>query len=134
MNSSMIFRGGMTLLAVLILAAAAERVEAQDAGRVYNLAEVSTPPRVKSDNAAAQAINRSYPEGMRGVGGRVQLRFVVQVNGRVDPESIEIMAASATSLGEAAARAVQQIEFQPGQMNGIAVPTTVMFPITYAAR
>jgi TonB family protein len=134
MNSSMIFRGGLTLLAVLILVGAPERVEAQDAGRVYNVAEVSTPPRVKSDNAAAQAINRSYPEGMRAVGGRVQLRFVVQANGRVDPESIEVMAASATSLGEAAARAIQQIEFQPAQMNGIAVPTTVVFPITYAAR
>lgn len=134
MIHSILSRGGMAVIAALLLVAGPDRAEAQDASRIYSLAEVSTPPRVKSDNAAAQAINRSYPEGLRSVGGRVQLRFVVQANGRVDPETIEVMAASATQLGVAASRAVQQIEFQPGQMNGVAVPTTVVFPITYAAR
>jgi TonB family protein len=89
---------------------------------------------VRSENAATSAINRSYPEGLRAVGGRVQLRFVVQPNGKVDPKTIEVIAASAKQLGEAASRAVQQIDFQPAQVNGIPVNTMVIFPITYAAR
>jgi TonB family protein len=134
MKLSILARVSVALFGALLAVAGPERAEAQASNRVYAPHEVQTPPKVKSDNAAAQAINRSYPDGMRSVGGRVQLRFVVQANGRVDPASIEVMAASATQLAEAAARAIQQIEFQPGRVDGSPVATTVIFPITYAAR
>jgi TonB family protein len=134
MINSILARGSLAVIAATLLVAVPARVEAQDAARVYTLAEVTTPPRVRSENAATNAINRSYPEGLRAVGGRVQLRFVVKPDGKVDPGTIEIIAASATQLGEAATKAVQQIDFQPAQVNGIAVNTLVIFPITYAAR
>ncbi len=134
MINSILVRRGMAVLAVSLLLAAPDQAEAQDANKVYTLAEVTTLPSVRSENAAASAINRSYPEGLRAVGGRVQLRFVVNPDGKVDPKTIEVIAASATQLGEAASRAVQQIEFQPAQVNGVAVKTMVVFPITYAAR
>jgi TonB family protein len=127
-------RGGLVALATVLLVAAPKDAEAQDASKVYTLAEVTTPPKVKSENAAANAINRSYPDGLRAVGGRVQLRFVVRPDGKVDASTIEVIAASATQLGEAAAKAVQQIDFQPAEFNGVAVNTMVIFPITFAAR
>ncbi len=135
MTNSFLTRGGaVAALVACLLAVGADRAEAQDANRVYTLAEVSSPPKLKSENAAANAINRSYPNGLRSVGGRVQLRFVVKPDGKVDPATIEVMAASATQLGEAATEAVQQLDFQPAQLNGVPVNTMVVFPITYAPR
>lgn len=124
---------------IAVFAAAASFVvapdaRAQDADRIYTASEVTTPARLKSPNAAAAAVDRTYPNGMRSIGGRVQLQFVVQPDGKVDPSSIEVMVASANQLAEAAKRAVQQIEFQPGEIDGVAVRSVVQFPITYATR
>lgn len=135
MTNSFLTRGGAVAAFVAgLLAVGADRAEAQDADRVYTLSEVTTPPKVRSENAAASAINRSYPNGLRSVGGRVQLRFVVRPDGKVDPATIEVMAASATQLAEAATEAVREIDFQPAQVNGVPVNTMVVFPITYAPR
>jgi periplasmic protein TonB len=109
-------------------------VHAQDSNRVYTAAEVTAPARLKSTQAAAAAVDPTYTNGMRSVGGRVQLQFVVQPNGRVDPSTIEVIVASANQLAEAAKRAIQQIEFQPGEVNGVAVRSVVQFPITYAVQ
>jgi periplasmic protein TonB len=121
-------------LAVATAFAGAGEIHAQDANRVYTAAEITTPAKLKSPQAAAAAVERTYPSGMRSVGGRVQLQFVVQPNGRVDPASIEVIVASANQLAEAAKRAIQQIEFQPGEVNGVAVRSVVQFPITYAVN
>lgn len=131
---AMVSRGGWMVLPALLMIAAPGQLEAQDPNKIYTLAEVTAQPKLKSENAAAQAINRNYPDHLRAVGGRVQLKFVVRSNGRVDPETIEVVVASASQLGEAASRAIQQIEFQPGQVNGVPVNSEVVFPITYAAR
>jgi periplasmic protein TonB len=125
---------GIATFAVALSFVAAPEARAQDAERIYTASEVTTPARLKSPNAAAAAVDRAYPNGMRSIGGRVQLQFVVQPDGRVDPSTIEVVVASATQLAEAAKRAVQQIEFQPGEVNGIAVRSVVQFPITYATR
>lgn len=134
MTNSILVRYSAAVIAAALLIAVPDRATAQDAGKIYTMAEVTSPPKVKSESAAANAINRSYPQGLRSVGGRVQLRFVVKPDGKVDPGTIEVMAASATQLGEAATKAVQSIEFQPAQYNGVAVNTVVVFPITYAAQ
>ena len=127
------------ICAVAAFAAAAGFVaprdaHAQDADRIYTAAEVTSPAKLKSPQAAATAVERTYPSGMRSVGGRVQLQFVVQPNGRVDASTIEVVVASANQLAEAAKRAIQQIEFQPGEVNGVAVRSVVQFPITYAVQ
>jgi TonB family protein len=129
-----LLRGGLAVLAAVLLFAGPDRLAAQDANRVYSLGEVTSPPKVRSELNAAQVISRSYPDAMRAVGGRVQLRFVVKADGKVDSSTIEVMAASTTQIAEAATKAVQQIEFQPAQLNGVAVNAVVIFPITYAIR
>jgi periplasmic protein TonB len=134
MKPAILARFAARALAAGLFAALPGAAAGQDPARVYGAAELTAPTKVKAPAAAADAIQRSYPSGLRSVGGRVQLQFIVQPNGRVDPESIEVLVATATRLGEAAIRAVQQIEFQPGEVNGVPVRALVQFPITFAAR
>ena len=120
--------------ALCVLGISAPTIEARAQDKVYTSAELSSPPSVRSKDAAAAAIERSFPSGLRAVGGKVQLQFVVSPNGKVDPSSVEVIAASAAALGEAAKKAVSQIEFTPGKVDGNAVATRVVFPVVYAAR
>lgn len=117
-----------------VLGCAVPALEARAQDKIYTSSELSSQPSIRSKDAAASAIERSYPSGMRAVGGKVQLQFVVLPSGKVDPASIEIIAASAAALGDAAKKAVTQIEFTPGKVDGNAVPTRVIFPVVYAAR
>ncbi|HEX7242963.1 MAG TPA: TonB family protein [Longimicrobiaceae bacterium] len=119
-------------LAAALGAAAPAGLAAQD--KVYEPAELTTAPKVKSATAAAAAVESSFPTQLRSIGGRVQLQFVVDPSGRVDPGSVEVVVASATALGEAAKKAVQRIAFTPGMVDGRAVPARVRFPIVYQAR
>ncbi len=90
-------------------------------------------PKVKSASQAQQAIARAYPVQMAeaGVGGKVQVRFVVRADGSVDASSVEVVAASMKALGDAAADAVCKIEFVPGKKDGAAVDAIVMMPISF---
>jgi TonB family protein len=120
--------------ALCVLGCAVPALEARAQDKVYTSAELSSQPAVRSKDAAAAAIERSFPSGLRAVGGKVQLQFVVTPSGKVDPASIEVIAASVAALGDAAKKAVTQIEFTPGKVDGNAVPTRVIFPVVYAAR
>ena len=105
------------------------------AAQVLSPSELSQAPQVASVTQARSAIERSYPPGLRdnGVVGKVQLRFVVQADGSVDPASIEVVAASVKALGKAAAKAVASIKFVPGKKDGAPVASQVVMPIAYGA-
>jgi TonB family protein len=51
----------------------------------------------------------------------------------VDPESVEVVDSSVVGMGNAAMAAVRQFEFEPGQKDGTAVKTLVVFPIQFTA-
>jgi TonB family protein len=121
----------LTIVAGLMVGVPSVEAAAQD--RVYAANEVTTPPAIKSPQAAATAIQRSLPPAFASMGGRVQLRFVVKPDGKVDPATIEIVAASANALGDAAKRAVERIEFTPGMVDGRPVSSLVMFPVVYSS-
>lgn len=122
----------IAVAAGLALAAPASDLAAQ--AKVYDGAELTTPPKVKSPSAAAAAVETSLPAQLRSIGGRVQLEFVVDQTGKVEPESVEVIVSSASALGEAAKKAVQRIAFTPGMVDGQPVRSRVKFPIVYAAR
>jgi protein TonB len=105
---------------------------AQD-DKVYPIAEVTNPPKLASASLAARLIQESYPADLksRGVGGMVELQFVVDSKGKVDPGSVEVVDATQTALGEAAKRVVSKLDFSPGKLNGAAVKTKVVLPIIY---
>lgn len=101
--------------------------------QAYSLEQLSEIPKVKSASQARQVIERAYPQQMAvaGVGGKVQVRFVVKADGSVDASSVEVVAASMKALGEAAAEAVRKIEFVPGRKDGSPVAAIVLMPITF---
>lgn len=120
------------LCAGLLAALPAPDAAAQD--RIYTAAELSTPPKVKSPSAAQAAVEGSLPSSLASIGGKVQLQFVINPDGRVDPSTIEVVVASASALGDAAKKAIQKIAFTPPMVDGKAVHARVSFPIIYQAR
>ena len=118
----------LALLALLL--SPADGAAQQD---YYTLAEVTEQPGLKSGRQAQRAILRSYPQALQdaGVGGKVQLRFIVDAAGKVEADTIEVVATTVQVLGAAAAEAMAGIEFNPGKKDGSAVRTLVVMPITF---
>jgi protein TonB len=101
--------------------------------KVYNIPELSNPPKIASSAAAAKIIQDSYPEDLRRrkVGGLVELQFVVDADGNVMPGTVEVMDATQTALGEAAKKIATRLTFEPGKLNGTKVKSKVVLPIVY---
>lgn len=123
---------GMFVAAILMLGGASD-VSAQ---QVYDMSELSTKPSIASPMAAQRAIQKAYPASLqsRGIEGKVVLSFVVTTSGKVDPSSIAVQSAEYDGLGDAATKAIADIEFVPGQVDGSAVSTRVVFPISFVAN
>jgi protein TonB len=70
-------------LATLLLAGPLARSAAAQDDKVYPIAEVTNPPKLSSTVQAARLISESYPADLksRGVGGMVELQFVVDSKG-----------------------------------------------------
>ncbi len=119
------------VLAVLALLLAPTHGAAQQ--NYYTLAEVTDQPGLKSSRQAQQVILRNYPQALQdaGVGGKVQLRFIVDASGKVESSTIEVVATTVQALGEAAVEAVADIEFEPGKKDGSPVRTLVVMPISF---
>ena len=112
------------------LVAAPRLAQAQD---VYGPNELSSAPKLVSAATTARLVARSYPDEMRraGTGGTVALQFVIGKDGKVEPGSVEVLAAPAPALGSAAKAVVEKLEFVPGKKDGQAVRSRVQLPITY---
>jgi protein TonB len=119
-----------TLVAVVALMMAVPSV-AQ--AQVYSPNELNELPRIDSPRQAMQAIERAYPPALRsrGIGGRVQVGFVVLPDGSVDPESVRIINAERDEFGQAATQAITEIKFKPGKKDGSPVAAQVVIPITF---
>ncbi len=121
--------------AVLAIGPFATTAHAQD-DRVYALADLQSPPKLRSTADAGRTIQESYPADLkrRGVGGMVEVQFVVDEKGDVVTGSIEILDATQTQLGEAAKVAAAKLKFNPGKAGGAAVKSKVVLPIIYKAN
>ncbi len=132
MSLSSIHRGLVpAALALLFAGPLAQSAAAQD--KVYEMSEVQSAPKLSSATMAARLIQESYPEDLkrRGVGGMVELAFIVDAKGKVDPASVQVTDATQTALGEAAKKVVSRLDFSPGKVNGAGVKTKVVLPIIY---
>ena len=125
-----IARWAPLVAALALLLSPADGATQQD---YYTLAEVTERPGLKNPRQAQQVILNSYPQSLQDarVGGRVQLRFVVDANGKVEASSIQVVATPVEALGEAAAEAIAKIEFEPGKKDGRPVRTLVVMPIAF---
>lgn len=109
---------------------------AQTGEMVYASSDLETPPRVASPALASRVVQNAYPDALRraGVGGVVQLQFVVGPSGKVEESSIEVVDAPIAALGDAAKRAVTRVEFKPGMHNGQAVRARVLLPVVFKSN
>jgi periplasmic protein TonB len=119
------------LAALVLLIWQGARGAAQD--RVYSPEQLTEMPKFASPTDAVSAIDAEYPADLKasGVGGKVQLRLILGADGTVEPSSVKIVATTNPKLGDAAARAVKRIRFEPGKVNGKPVRTVVLFPLTF---
>lgn len=122
---------GALLLAVAAALATPGAAAAQD--KIYDPGNLSTMPNFANKKKAARKIQESYPPKLKnaGVSGKVQLQFVVKADGAVDPGSVQVLASDVSALAKAAKKVIKKIQFDPGQADGSAVATRVVFPISY---
>jgi protein TonB len=120
------------IAAALLIGSMSATAQAQS-DKVYAISDVQAPPKLSSTATAARLIQDSYPADLksRGVGGMVELQFVVDDKGKVDPGSVEVVDATQTALGEAAKKVVTKLDFNPAKVNGTPVRVKVTLPIIY---
>jgi protein TonB len=121
----------LRLLLGLALTVAAAPAAAQ--GTAYSLNQLDTPPRLASQEMTARLLARSYPPALKraGITGSVQLEFVVDSAGRVEPETIRVLDATSEELAAAARSVATDIRFRPGVRQGQRVRAVVSLPIAY---
>jgi periplasmic protein TonB len=127
---------GLAACAILASVAAPTIVHSQaaaSAAPIFAGEDLDSPPKLVNPNKTARLVADSYPAHLRrmGVGGSVQVQFVIDPTGKVEPESVEVLQASTPAFGDAAKEAAKKIEFYPGKAKGQTVRTKVLLPIVY---
>lgn len=95
--------------------------------------EVDVRPSLRNADDVQRALERAYPPSLRdaGVTGQTVLQFVINENGRVDPESVEIVSSSNDEFAAAARRIVGSMRFSPAKSGGHTVRVTTTLPVSW---
>lgn len=121
--------------AALCCVAAPARAQdaAADTSRVYELADVESPPRPTNVAELRAALQGGYPPALlrAGTGGRVILSLVVAADGSVRQPRVVTSTDSAFDAPSQAAAAV--LRFAPATLGGSPVATRVEIPIEWQA-
>lgn len=125
---SRVLIAGWALAAVMAIPAL---VSAQEA--VHQPDQVSEQPKIADANQARTAISRSYTSALQDAGleGRVEVAFIVNADGSVDPGSIKVLKTPVEALGKAAEVAVARIKFQPAKKDGSTVRCQAALAVVY---
>jgi TonB family protein len=105
-----------------------------DLGTAYVEATWRTPPEGDKRSVLRVLRNLSYPEEAKrqGIQGVVHLQCVVLPSGSA--AHIRVVRGVHPLLDAAALDAVAETRFQPGRVNGKAVPTWLTLPVTFRSR
>ena len=81
-------------------------------------------------------IRPAYPSALReaGVQGRVEVSYIVGVDGRVEPGSFRVLSASHPAFVEPVREALERAVFQPGRIRGRAVRVLVRQTIRFRVQ
>jgi TonB family protein len=127
-----------TLLAALSLLLVASPAAAQDApppdsGRVYELAEVDTPPRPVNVVDLRAALDAGFPPERlaKGAGGLVNVSFVVGADGAV--RQARVVTSSDAAFNAPSLSAIAVLRFSPATEGGTPVATRMELPIEWQA-
>lgn len=85
----------------------------------------------KTDAYVLETVPPKYPHEMlqRGTQGRALLMLRVDESGEVG--DVKVLASSNQLFGDAAVKSVKKWYFQPGTVDGVAVPQTVTVPVSF---
>jgi TonB family protein len=123
-------------LAVALCCAApglAQDAPAADSSRVYELAELESPPRPSNVDSLRAALQAAYPPALlqAGAGGRVHVAFVVAADGSVG--QAQVITSTDPAFDSPTLASVAVLRFTPGMRGGSAVATRVEIPIDWQA-
>jgi TonB family protein len=121
------------LLAILIAAApAAAQQTPVDTSRVFELHQVQSLPRPQNVPELVAALQQSYPPELRaaGVGGSVQLSFVVGADGRTG--AVRVLSASDSAFIGPSLQSLSVLRFTPAQVAGRPVAVRVEQPLQWS--
>lgn len=95
---------------------------------VYTANITEEPPELR------QAPDLVYPPLLRqgGVEGTVMLEFVVDTEGRVEPNTVQVVSCSHPGFQMPAVDLARRAVFRPGRVGGRAVRVLVRMPVTFA--
>ena len=107
-------------------------VRAQDAAKIYNLNEVDAMPKLTSQAYMARIMQDAYPAALKkaGIGGAVQMEFVVDEKGKVDISTVDVVATN-PGLADAAKQVAPKLEFSPAKVKGTPVKSRVVLPLVF---
>ncbi|HEX6370342.1 MAG TPA: TonB family protein [Longimicrobium sp.] len=127
-----------TLLAAFSLLLAASPAVAQDApppdsGRVYELAEVETPPRPLNVADLRAALDAGFPPERLagGAGGTVNVSFVIGADGAV--RQARVVSSTDAAFDAPSLSALAVLRFSPATEGGTPVATRMELPIQWQA-
>jgi protein TonB len=100
------------------------------AGRIYREAEVDQPPRL------IRMPSPGYPPELlrREVPGRVEVEYVVDSDGRVEPASIRVVTTTHGDFARAATAAVKEAVYEPGTIAGTRVRVRITHVLQFRVR
>jgi TonB family protein len=119
------------LLSLSTAVPSAAQQPSADFARVYELHEVEVLPRPQNAADFTAALRAGYPVHLResGVGGTVQVAFVVRPDGQ--PADIRVLTTPDSAFDVPSVQAVSLLRFSPAQLGGRPVPVRVEQPITW---
>lgn len=90
-------------------------------------------PQLQNASEVQRLLQRLYPPLLRdaGITGQVQMKFVVNAQGRVEATSVSVLNASHDQFGEASTKVVEKMRFKPAKVGGRPVPVLVAIPISW---
>lgn len=115
-----------------------EEVEVPRHARAYSSEPVDVwmlaeRPQVLNPRTMADLWSRLYPARLnfRGIGGEAVVSFVININGRVDPATVELIAATHPEFGQAALKGVRKLRFEPARLDGRPVRVRATLPVMW---
>jgi TonB family protein len=122
---------GTTLLACCAAAGCVDKEQSA------NLAQ-KVESRIARPDEAPKMVNKElpfhYPAELyaRRVQGNVTLRLFIDADGRVAPESTQVLEASGyAAFDSAAVSGSQELKFVPAKARGEPIPVTILFPVYF---
>jgi protein TonB len=68
---------------------------------------------------------KAIPPGLAGIAAHVMLQFVIDVNGKVEPQSLKVVESSSHAFDDAARQMILQSVYRPGRRDGETVRVLV---------